>query len=181
MSIDAEPRDTVQAEFIAVAKAEFTRYKELAEQAFSQLDEADFFFRPDEESNSIFVIVKHLAGNMRSRWTDFLTTDGEKPDRHRDGEFVEDRELGREEILSLWEAGWRHVFDALSRLEEDDLLRVIYIRREPHSALRAIARQLAHYADHVGQIVYLAKHIKGGDWISLSIPKGKSEEYLREH
>lgn len=176
----SEPHQTVEAEFLAVATAEFTRYKGLAERAFAQLDDPDFTYRPDEGSNSILVIVTHLAGNMRSRWTDFLTADGEKPDRHRDGEFVEDREFGREEIISMWEAGWRHVFDALSKLDEDDLLRVVYIRREPHSVLRAIARQLAHYADHVGQIIYLAKHVKGGDWVSLSIPKGKSAEYLRE-
>ncbi len=175
----SEPHQTVEAEFLAVATAEFTRYKGLAERAFAQLDDPDFTYRPDEGSNSILVIVTHLAGNMRSRWTDFLTTDGEKPDRHRDGEFVEDRELGRAELMGVWEAGWRQVFDALSQLQERDVMQVVSIRGEPHSVLRAIARQLAHYADHVGQIVYLAKHIKGTDWISLSIPKGQSEEYFR--
>lgn len=173
------PHSSVEAEFLAVATAEFTRYKTLAEGAFAQLEDADFAYRPDQESNSILVIVTHLAGNMRSRWTDFLTTDGEKPDRHRDAEFVEDRGRSREDLMAVWEAGWSHVFDTLSRLQERDLMQVVYIRGEPHSVIRAITRQLAHYADHVGQIVYLAKHIKGRDWASLSIPKGKSEEYLR--
>jgi hypothetical protein len=175
----SQPHPSVEAEFLAVAIAEFTRYKGLAERAFAQLDDSDFAYRPDEESNSIIVLVTHLAGNMRSRWTDFLTTDGEKPDRARDEEFVENRELGREELMGVWEAGWSHVFDTLSQLQEHDLMQVVSIRGEPHSVLRAITRQLAHYADHIGQIVYLAKHIRGEDWISLSIPKGQSEEYLR--
>ena len=155
------------------------RVKSLGDRAVSQVDDAQFFQDLGEDANSIAIIIKHLAGNMRSRWTDFLTTDGEKPDRARDEEFVESRELGREELMGVWETGWSHVFDALSQLQEHDLMQVVSIRGEPHSVLRAIVRQLGHYADHVGQIVYLAKHIRGEDWISLSIPKGQSEEYLR--
>lgn len=155
---------------------EFGRYKRLAERAFEQLADRDFFFRLSERQNSVYVILKHMAGNMRSRWTDFLTRDGEKPDRRRDGEF-EDEVVPREQILRMWEEGWRCTFDALSQLREGDLLRTVTIRGEPMTAVSAIARQLAHYAQHVGQILLLAKHIKGPDWKWLTIPPGESEQY----
>jgi uncharacterized damage-inducible protein DinB len=138
-------------------------------------DEA-LFATLDAESNSIAIIVKHLAGNMRSRWTDFLTTDGEKPDRNRDTEF-ESPPKTRAELMALWEAGWKHVFDALALLTDADLNRTIYIRTESHSVMQAINRQVAHYSYHVGQIVYLAKHFAGSNWNSLTVPRGKSAEF----
>ena len=130
----------------------------------------------DPESNSIAIIVKHMAGNMRSRWTDFLTTDGEKPDRNRDTEF-EDAPKTRVELMKLWERGWKHIFDALEPLGDDDLVRKITIRTEPHSVTQAINRQVAHYSYHVGQIVYVAKHLAGSKWQTLTVPKKKSAEF----
>jgi hypothetical protein len=138
-------------------------------------DEA-LFATLDAESNSIAIIVKHLAGNMRSRWSDFLATDGEKPDRNRDAEF-ELPPKARAELMALWEAGWKDVFDALARLTDADLGRTVYIRTEPHSVMQAIHRQIAHYSYHVGQIVYLAKHFAGSNWHSVTIPRGKSAEF----
>ena len=170
--------DTAGADFLAVVLGEFRKYKKMAEKVFDQLEDQDFYYVPDEESNSIAVIIKHMAGNMRSRWTDFLTTDGEKPDRHRDTEFVEqDKTL--EQLLEVWNAGWQCVFDAIEPLDETQLLRTVYIRKEPHTVVKAILRQLGHYAHHVGQIAYIGKHLRGDQWVSLSIPRGKSEEYLR--
>ncbi len=145
---------------------------------FYQLEDQDLYHAPDEGSNSIAVIIKHMAGNMRSRWTDFLTTDGEKPDRHRDTEFVE-HDMTREQLIEVWNAGWQCVFDAIEPLDETQLLDTVYIRKEPNTVVRAILRQLGHYAQHVGQIAYIGKHLKGDRWVSLSIPRGKSEEYLR--
>ncbi len=130
----------------------------------------------DAESNSIAVIVKHMAGNMRSRWTDFLTTDGEKPDRHCDSEF-EAPPSTRAELMEIWESRWRCVFAALEGLTEAHLMRTVYIRTEPHAVMQAINRQIAHYACHVGQIVFLAKHFQSSQWKSLSIPRGKSAEF----
>lgn len=169
-------RSTVGEEFLAVAVAEFERYKLMAEGALEQLDDGDFRYELDDESNSVHIIVKHMAGNMRSRWTDFLTTDGEKPGRHRDGEFV--AEEGRAQIMEAWDAGWSRLFDTLAGLREADLLETVYIRNQPQSVLYAIARQLTHYAHHIGQIAYIGKHLKGCAWKSLSIPKGKSEDYM---
>lgn len=140
-------------------------------------DEA-LFVTLDVESNSIAIIVKHLAGNMRSRWMDFLTTDGEKPDRNRDTEF-ETPPATRAELMEMWERGWNYVFDALEPLTEADLTRTVTIRTEPHSVMQAINRQVAHYAHHVGQILFLAKHLtfaKTGKWESLSVPRGKSAD-----
>ncbi len=170
--------DTVGTDFLAVVLGEFRKYKKMAEKVFDQLEDQDFYYVPDEESNSIAVIIKHMAGNMRSRWTDFLTTDGEKPDRHRDTEFVE-QDMTRELLLEVWNAGWQCVFDAIEPLDETQLLQTVYIRREPHTVVKAILRQLGHYAHHVGQISYIGKHLRGDLWVSLSIPRGKSEEYLR--
>ncbi len=152
-------------------------HKRLADDAIAQLTDEQFFAAPDPESNSVAVIVKHMAGNMRSRFTDFLTTDGEKPDRSRDREFLVHANAKRDEVLNAWEQNWQLVFDAINSLSADDLGRTVTIRGEPHSVLQAINRQVTHYAYHVGQIVYLAKHWKGADWKTLSVPKGQSEQY----
>ena len=152
------------------------QYKSLAERALEQVSDAQLTRALDAESNSIAILVKHMAGNMRSRWTDFLTTDGEKPDRHRDSEF-EAPPSTRAELMETWESGWRLLFLALEALKESDLTRTVYIRAEPHSVMQAINRQVAHYACHVGQIVFLAKHFQSDQWKSLSIPRGKSEDF----
>jgi len=158
---------------------ELQRLERLARTALGQIDDRDFFHAPGEQENSPAVLVKHLAGNMRSRWTDFLTTDGEKPDRHRDTEF----ELGegdtREALMTRWEDGWARLLGALEGLGPDDLGRTVRIRGEPHTVLEAILRQTAHYAYHVGQIVQLARHAAGEGWRSLSIPRGGSEAFNR--
>jgi len=156
----------------------FHYYKKLGERAMAQCPDEGLFTRLDAESNSIAIIVKHMAGNMRSRWMDFLTTDGEKPDRNRDTEF-DDAPKTRAALMELWECGWQYVFGALGPLTEADLTRTITIRTEPHSVMQAINRQIAHYAHHVGQILFLAKHLTtkaAGKWESLSIPRGKSAE-----
>ena len=151
-------------------------YKRLGERAIEQAPDQALFAILDPESNSIAIIVKHLHGNMRSRWTDFLVTDGEKPDRNRDTEFeVPPRTRG--ELMARWEAGWKYIFDALAPLGEADLSRTVYIRTEAHSVIQAINRALAHYAYHVGQIVYLAKHFAGANWRALTVPRGKSAEF----
>jgi len=153
----------------------FRYYKRLAEGAMAQVPDKHLYVALDPEMNSIAIIVKHVAGNMRSRWTDFLTSDGEKPDRDRDSEFV-DAPTTRNELMKLWEAGWNCVFTALEPLSDEDLGRRITIRGEAHSVMQAIHRQVAHYAGHVGQIVLLAKHFQQGQWRSLSIPREKSAE-----
>jgi hypothetical protein len=155
---------------------EFHKLKQMAERAMEQLEEPDFHFRLHDDANSIGVIVKHLAGNMRSRFGDFVTSDGEKPGRDRDSEFIEDR-IPREEIMNLWEGGWAVVFGALSPLSDSDLSRMVTIRGEPHTVFKAINRQTAHYGYHVGQIVLLARHIKGSEWKYLTIPRGQSEQF----
>jgi hypothetical protein len=156
----------------------FRYYKKLAERAMEQCPDDGLFTTLDGESNCIAVVVKHMAGNMRSRWSDFLTTDGEKPDRHRDGEFEEPPKT-REELLALWEHGWKIVFDALQPLTDADLTRTVTIRLEPHSVMQAINRQIAHYSYHIGQIAYLAKHFaaKSGNWSALTIPRKKSADF----
>jgi hypothetical protein len=164
---------------MAAFEAEFRRYKRMAERAFEQLADQDFFVRLNDRQNSIWVIIKHLAGNMRSRWTDFLTTDGEKPDRHRDGEFVEDI-VPRAQVLKTWEGGWAYAFAALSQLKDGDLVRTVTIRGEPMTALSAIVRSIAHVANHVGHIILIAKHVKGPDWKWLTIPPGQSEQFTRQ-
>jgi Protein of unknown function (DUF1572) len=155
----------------------FRDYKALAERAFEQLNDEEFFLTLDEESNSIGVIIKHMSGNMLSRWTDFLTTDGEKPDRHRDLEFVLTPGTTRDELLASWERGWACVFNAIEPLQPEDLGRKVLIRREEHTVLEAITRQLTHYAYHTGQIVFLVKHIRSAEWKSLSIPRNRSAEF----
>jgi len=154
----------------------FRQYKSLAERAMAQLPDDRLFAALDGESNSIAIIVKHMAGNMRSRWTDFLTTDGEKPDRHRDTEFEAGPET-REGLLHMWEEGWQHVFTALEPLTDADLGRTVLIRGEPHSVMQAINRQVAHYSNHIGQIILLAKHYAGDGWTAVTIPRKRSAEY----
>jgi hypothetical protein len=151
-------------------------YKKLAERAMEQAPEQALFAVLDEESNSIAIIVKHMTGNMRSRWTDFLTTDGEKPDRNRDSEF-EEAPQNRSELMVAWEANWKILFDSLAALTDADMTRTVYIRTEAHSVMQAMHRAIAHYAYHIGQIVYLAKHFSGAKWTALTVPKKKSAEY----
>jgi hypothetical protein len=150
-------------------------YKHLGERAIAQAPDEALGIALDEESNSIAIIVKHLRGNMRSRWTDFLTADGEKPDRNRDTEF-ESPAATRDQLIAQWEAGWKFLFDALAALTDADLGRKVLIRNEPHSVMQAINRQVAHYSYHVGQIVFLAKHFAAAHWTTLTGPRGKSAE-----
>ena len=159
----------------------FTYYKELGDKTFEQLQSADFFYQPNEESNSIAIIIQHMYGNMLSRWTNFLTEDGEKYWRKRDAEF-EAMECSKADLLAFWNDGWKCLIDTLSSLTETDLDKTVYIRTEPLLVYDAILRQLAHYPYHVGQIVYIGRMIKQKNWTSLSIPKGKgaSEAYLNK-
>ena len=168
--------DKIGAAYLEEALRSLRGHKRLAEGAFAQLRDEEFFLQLDDEANSIAILIKHLASNMRSRFLDFFTSDGEKPDRNRDQEFVLDPRPSRPELMRWWEAGWKYVFDAITPLQPEDLARVVTIRGEPHTVLQAIHRQVAHYAYHVGQIVLLAKHIRGADWKSLSVPRGKSAE-----
>lgn len=154
-------------------------YKELAEGAMKQVGDDDFFAALGEEDNSIAVVARHMAGNLRSRWTDFLATDGEKPDRHRDGEFVAEGET-RESITAAWETGWQALLGTLDALGADDLGRTVYIRGEPHGVIRAVDRALLHAAYHVGQIVLLAKHAAGPAWQTLSIARNRAAEFNTE-
>jgi predicted RNase H-like HicB family nuclease len=160
--------------------SELQRLKGLAEKALAQVDDAAFFHLPGEEENSLAIVVKHMAGNMRSRWLDFLTTDGEKPDRHRDREFLVAEGDTREELMRRWEEGWGLVLGAIQPLAGEQLLAMVKIRGESHTALQAIQRQLSHYAYHVGQLVFLARHLAGQEWKSLSIPRGGSAAFNRE-
>jgi len=163
--------------YLEDARRQFHGQKKLAEKAMAQVNDEQFFALLDPEANSIALVVKHIAGNLRSRWTNFLTSDGEKPDRHRDSEFETDGRDSRSTVMERWEAGWKVLFDNVDPLVPADLERTVTIRGEPHTVLKAINRQLTHYAYHVGQIVFLAKHFAGPRWQSLSIPKGKSEEF----
>jgi hypothetical protein len=163
--------------YLADAIRTFRDYKKLAEGALGQIGDEDFFKTLDKESNSIAVNIKHMAGNMISRWTDFLTTDGEKPERDRDMEFEMLPGTTKADMLAYWEQGWKCVFDAVEPLGPDDLMRTVRIRGQDHTVIQAINRQLAHYAYHVGQIVFLAKHFKSSEWQSLSVPRNKSAEF----
>ncbi|MEO5682180.1 MAG: DUF1572 family protein [Chitinophagaceae bacterium] len=171
--------ENIASLFLQTAVKRFAVYKDLGDKTFAQLPETDFYFQPNNASNSIALIIQHMNGNMRSRWTNFLTEDGEKEWRHRDTEF-ENNKYSKEELLAMWEQGWRCLFDALAALKEEDLLKTIYIRTEPLSVMDAIHRQLAHYPYHVGQLVYLGRLIANEQWKSLSIAKGKSSEYNRQ-
>lgn len=175
MSERTDPR----AEFQRLALWIFERQKAQGEKAMAQLSDAELFAKLDPESNSIAILVRHLYGNMRSRWTNLLTSDGEKGDRKRDEEFIDPSEYKRQQVMTWWEDGWRFVFDAIKPLQPHEIDAVVTIRREPLSVMAAILRQIDHYGHHVGQIVLLAKHLRGGAWETLSIPRGKSEEYLR--
>jgi hypothetical protein len=169
--------DDTAAHYLDEARRQMRGYKRLGEGAMAQLQDQDFFVSLDPESNSVAILVKHLAGNMRSRFTDFLTTDGEKPDRFRDQEFELTAATTRAQVMQWWEDGWERVFAAISSLKPEDVMRTVTIRGEPHTVLQAINRQIAHYAHHVGQILFLAKHLRSSEWKSLSIPRGKSEQY----
>jgi hypothetical protein len=165
--------------YIEDALAIFRQYKQLGDRAIAQVSDQQLFAALDNETNSIASIVKHITGNMRSRWTDFLTSDGEKPSRNRDSEFV-DPPATREALLAQWEAGWRCVFGALEPLTDADLGRTITIRGEAHSVMQAINRQLAHYSQHIGQIILLAKHYAGERWQTLSVERNRSGEFNRK-
>ena len=167
----------IAAAYLDEARRSFRGYKRLGDGAMAQLTDEEMFRQIDPESNSVAILVKHMAGNMRSRFTDFLTTDGEKPDRYRDSEFEITSSTTRADVLQWWEDGWKIVFDSVASLTPEDLMRTVTIRDEPHTVMQAINRQVAHYAHHVGQILFLAKHLRGSDWKTLSIPRGKSEEY----
>lgn len=165
------------AHYLEEARRQLRGHKRMGEGAMSQLKDEEFFITLDPEANSVAVIVKHLAGNMRSRFTDFLTTDGEKSDRFRDSEFELTAATTRADVMKWWEDGWVRVFAAIDPLQPEDVMRMVTIRGEPHTVLQAINRQIAHYAAHLGQIVFLAKHLRSSEWKTLTIPRGKSEEY----
>lgn len=159
-----------------LARTEFRSIRRLAERAIAQVDDASLHTTLDADGNSIAMLMRHMAGNMRSRWTDFLTSDGEKPDRLRDREF-EPTTLSRDALMAEWNTGWSLVFDALDPLTDDDLFRIVTIRTEPLTVCQAIFRQVSHYSGHTYQILLLARHLKGSDWQTLSVPKGQSEQY----
>jgi hypothetical protein len=163
--------------YLEDVRRQFHGQKKLAEKAMAQVGDEQFFAALDEESNSIALIVKHITGNLVSRWTDFYASDGEKPDRHRDREFEIVPGDTRASLMEKWNVGWQRLFEIVDPMKAADLERTVTIRDEPHSVVKAVNRQLAHYAYHVGQIVFLAKHFAGSGWQSLSVPRGKSEEF----
>jgi len=162
--------------YLKSARRQFEYYKQLGEKSMLQVSDEQLFWQPNEETNSIAIIVKHLWGNMLSRWTDFLTTDGEKPFRQRDAEFVNDTP-DRNALMLQWHEGWQCLFHAMDSITDEDLEQIIYIRNEGHTVLEAFNRQVAHYSYHVGQIVFLAKMMKNENWQSLSIPRNQSAGY----
>jgi hypothetical protein len=163
---------SIGKEYLRVVRKQFLDMKMTAERAMEQLSDDELFYRLNEESNSIAIIVKHMSGNMISRWTDFFHSDGEKPNRDRDAEFINDWST-REEVLACWEKGWTTFFHTLNEITENELLKTVTIRNEPHTVIQAIERQMYHYSYHVGQIVYIAKQIKSTDWKTLTIPRKK--------
>jgi hypothetical protein len=167
----------VAAHYLEEIKRQLRGHKRMAEAAIAQLEDAELFTIIDPESNSVAILIKHIAGNARSRFTDFLTADGEKPDRFRDQEFEVSATTTREELLRWWEEGWSRIFSTLDSLKPEDVSRTVTIRSEPHTVLQALNRALAHFAQHTGQIVFLAKHLRSKEWNTLSIPRGKSEEF----
>src|ERR1700722_15499048 len=169
----------IASHYLEEAGRQFRGHKRMAEGAMSQIRDEDFFITLDPESNSVAILVKHLAGNMRSRFTDFLTSDGEKPDRFRDREFDVSGATTRADVMRWWEEGWACSLGAIDALKPEDVTRTITIRGERHTVLQAINRQIAHYAAHIGQIVFLAKHLRSSEWKTLTIPRGKSEEFKR--
>lgn len=170
--------DEIGSMFIESATFRFQELKRLADKSMEQLGDDGLLWRMNPEMNSIAVLVQHLYGNMMSRWTDFLTSDGEKPTRHRDAEFEEADEIVRERLMEKWEEGWECLFSALAEISPSDLVREVAIRGQKLSVLDAISRQLTHYGYHVGQMALIAKQYRGGEWKTLSIPRGRSAEYL---
>jgi hypothetical protein len=169
--------EDIATHYLEEAGRQFRGHKRMGEAAMAQLRDEDFFVTLDPESNSVAILVKHLAGNMHSRFTDFLTSDGEKPDRLRDREFEITPATTRADVMKWWEDGWAIVLAAIEPLQREDVMRTVTIRGEPHTVMQAINRQIAHYAQHTGQIVFLAKHLRSSEWKTLSIPRGKSEQY----
>jgi hypothetical protein len=172
--------DSLGNHYLQDSIASLRAYKKQADKALAQLKDEEFFVTLDEEGNSIAVIMKHMAGNMLSRWTDFLTTDGEKPNRNRDMEFVTESDATKDQVVDYWERGWQCVFNALEPLHDTDLERKVMIRGEEHTVIQAINRQLMHYANHIGQIIFLAKHFRSSEWQSLSIPRNRSAEFAAQ-
>jgi len=170
-------QDSFAGAYLDEARRSFRGYKRMADTALAQLPDQDFFDLPDAESNSVALIVQHMAGNLRSRWTNFLTTDGEKPDRNRDQEFIMTHDCSRADLMRRWEESWSTVFSELETLKPEDFARTVYIRQEAHTVLQAINRSMMHAAYHVGQILYQGKHLRGAEWKTLSIPRGKSAEF----
>ena len=170
-------KESLATHYLEDSIASLRAYKKLADKALDQLKEEEFFITLDEEANSVAVIMKHMAGNMFSRWTDFLTTDGEKPNRNRDMEFVIEANTTKDDVFNYWERGWACVFAAIEPLKLEDFEKTVMIRSEPHTIVQAINRQMTHYAYHIGQIVFLAKHFRSAEWNSLSIPRNKSAEF----
>jgi hypothetical protein len=167
----------VATHYLEEARRQMLGHKRMGEAAMAQLGDDDFFLTLDPESNSVAILVKHLAGNMRSRFTDFLTSDGEKPDRYRDREFEVSGSITRADVMRWWDEGWACVLGAIEALKSEDVMRTVTIRGESHTVLQAVNRQIAHYAAHIGQIIFLAKHLRSSAWKTLTIPRGKSEEF----
>jgi hypothetical protein len=170
-------KSELAAHYLEEAGRQFRGHKRLAEGALTQVTEEEFFRELDPESNSLAVIVKHITGNMRSRFTDFLTTDGEKPDRQRDAEFEMPADAKRADVMRAWDQQWKKFLETLASLKPEDVEKTVTIRGEPHTVMQALNRQIAHYAQHVGQIVFLAKHLKSTQWKTLSVPRGESEQF----
>ena len=167
----------ITQQYLDDALSSFRAYKKLAEKALEQLNNEEYFVTLDDEGNSIAVIMKHIAGNMLSRWTDFLTSDGEKPNRNRDMEFEIEPEMTKADLFDFWERGWSCLFNALEPLQPEDFAKQITIRGQEHTIVQAINRQLTHYAYHIGQIVFLAKHFRSAEWTSLSVPRNRSADF----
>lgn len=171
--------NSVAENYLESTKKQFAYYKSLGDKTFAQLNDINIHWQANEDSNSVSIIVKHIVGNMLSRWTNFLTEDGEKEWRHRDTEF-EDTYTSKVEMIAAWEKGWQCLFGAINPLQADDVSRIVYIRNQGHTVLEAITRQLCHYSYHIGQLVYVGKLICSDEWTSLSIPKGKSSTYNKD-
>jgi hypothetical protein len=169
--------ESIVQNYLDDARSSLRAYKKLADKAIAQVQDDEFFVTLDEEANSVAVVMKHMAGNMFSRWSDFLTSDGEKPTRHRDLEFVIEANTSKDDVLKYWESGWQCVFDALDPLHASDFEKTVTIRGEIHTIAQAINRQLMHYSYHIGQIVFLAKHFRSAEWKSLSIPRNRSADF----
>jgi hypothetical protein len=169
--------EAIVQNYLDDSRSAMRAYKKLAEKAIAQLKDEEFFVTLDDEGNSVAVVMKHMAGNMISRWTDFLTSDGEKPNRNRDMEFVIESNTTKDDVLAYWQRGWQCVFDALEPLRTEDCEKTITIRGEKHTIVQALNRQLMHYAYHIGQIVFLAKHFRATEWNSLSIPRNRSAQF----